>query len=118
MIIHTRSATPLERVMIEPSSDGKAHVWLRKGITQTTDPDSGQDVYEADEIYYIGIADYATGACPAGTVPLYRMYNNMLGGAPNHRFTGSIADRDAMVAQGWIAEGSGPDVVYGCTPLF
>ena len=39
--------------MIEPSSGGKAHVWLRKGITQTTDPDSGQDVYEADEIYYL-----------------------------------------------------------------
>ena len=71
---------------------------------------------EADEIYYIGIADYSTGACPAGTVPLYRMYNNMLGGAPNHRFTGSLAARDAMVAQGWVAEGSGPNVVYGCTP--
>lgn len=71
---------------------------------------------EADEIYYIGIADYATGACPAGTVPLYRMYNAMLGGAPNHRFTGSVAERDAMVAQGWVAEGSGPNVVYGCTP--
>lgn len=52
MIIHTRSATPLELVMIEPSSGGKAHVWLRKGITQTTDPDSGQDVYEADEVYF------------------------------------------------------------------
>ena len=52
MSIHTRSATPLERVMIEPSAGGHAHVWLRKGITQTTDPDSGQDVYEADEIYY------------------------------------------------------------------
>ena len=52
MIIHTRSATPLERVMIEPSAGGHAHVWLRKGITQTTDPDSGQDVYEADEVYF------------------------------------------------------------------
>jgi YVTN family beta-propeller protein len=72
---------------------------------------------EADDIYYIGLADLTTGACPAGTVPLYRMYNNMLGGAPNHRFTGSAATRDQMVAQGWVAEGSGPDVVYGCTPL-
>ena len=71
---------------------------------------------EADDIYYIGLADLTTGACPAGTVPLYRMYNNMLGGAPNHRFTGSAATRDQMVAQGWVAEGSGPDIVYGCTP--
>jgi iron complex outermembrane receptor protein len=28
----------------------------------------------------------------------------------------SAATRDQMVAQGWVAEGSGPDVVYGCTP--
>ena len=53
MSIHTTSATPLERVMIEPSAGGHAHVWLRKGITQTTDPDNGQDVYEANEVYYL-----------------------------------------------------------------
>lgn len=71
---------------------------------------------EADGVYYIGLADFTTGACPAGTVPLYRMFNQMLGGAPNHRFTGSSSTRDQMVAQGWRAEGSGPDTVYGCTP--
>jgi YVTN family beta-propeller protein len=71
---------------------------------------------EADGVYYIGLADFTTGACPAGTVPLYRMFNDMLGGAPNHRFTGSASARNQMVAQGWVAEGSGPDDVYGCTP--
>ena len=53
MIIHTRSATPLERVIIESSAGGHANVWLRNGITQTTDPDNGQDVYEANEVYYL-----------------------------------------------------------------
>ena len=55
MSIHTRSATPLERVMIEPSSGGKAHVWLRKGITQTTEDFEGQpvQVWDADEVHYL-----------------------------------------------------------------
>ena len=54
MIIHTRSATPLERVMIEPSSGGKAHVWLRKGITESTEDFEGQpvQVWDADEVYF------------------------------------------------------------------
>ena len=52
MKTRTRSATPLAPVMIETAA-GITHVWLRKGITQTTDPDSGQDVYEADEVYYL-----------------------------------------------------------------
>ena len=51
-VIRTISATPLARVTIETSPGGGAHMWLRKGTKQTTDPDSGQDVYEADEIYY------------------------------------------------------------------
>lgn len=52
-VIRTTSATPLDRISVEASrAGGGAHVWLREGITQTTDPDSGQDVYEADEIYY------------------------------------------------------------------
>ena len=55
MIIHTRSATPLERVMIEPSSGGKAHVWLRRNITESTEDFEGQpvQVWDADEVYYL-----------------------------------------------------------------
>lgn len=55
MIIHTRSATPLERVMIEPSSGGKAHVWLRRNIVESTEDFEGQpvQVWDADEVYYL-----------------------------------------------------------------
>ena len=55
MIIHTRSATPLERVMIEPSSGGKAHVWLRRNIGESPE-DLGEQpaqVWDADEIHYL-----------------------------------------------------------------
>jgi len=59
----------------------------------------------------------AAGNCRGGTVPLYRLYNDGKAGAPNHRYTTSLAVRAEMVAQGWIAEGSGPVGVIGCVPV-
>ena len=55
MIIHTRSATPLERVMIEPSAGGHTNVWLRRNITETTETFEGQSVqvWDADEVHYL-----------------------------------------------------------------
>lgn len=49
----------------------------------------------------------ATGFCPAQTVPVYRLYNNGMGGAPNHRFVTRQDDRQTMLNQGWIPEGYG-----------
>ena len=60
----------------------------------------------------------AGGSCIAGTVPLYRVYNDGHGGAPNHRFVTSVADRQAMLALGYLDEGvamcvAPPTVVAG-----
>jgi hypothetical protein len=57
-----------------------------------------------------------TGVCPAGTVPLYRLYNNGMGGAPAHRYTVDPAVRSSMIAALWIPEGNGSDVVFACVP--
>ena len=53
-VIHTISATPLERVTIEPSLGGGAHVWLRRNILETVADTEGvtMPIWEADEIYY------------------------------------------------------------------
>jgi large repetitive protein len=59
----------------------------------------------------------AAGTCSAGTQPLYRLYNNGQGAAPNHRYTTSIATRSAMLAKGWIPEGYGALGVIACSPL-
>ncbi len=59
----------------------------------------------------------SAGDCPTGTQPLYRLYNNGQGGAPNHRYTTSLATRADMLGQGWLAEGSGPIGVIACVPL-
>ncbi len=57
----------------------------------------------------------ADGNCTTGTVPLFRMYNNGKGGAPNHRYTIDPALRATMIAAGWVAEGSGIGVAM-CVP--
>jgi len=58
----------------------------------------------------------ADGSCPPGTGPVYWLYNNGQGAAPNHRFTTDLAVRSDMLAIGWIAEGSGIGVTM-CSPL-
>ena len=57
----------------------------------------------------------ASGACPAGTIPVYRLYNNGMGGAPNHRFVTSLAERQNMINKGYVAEGNGIGVGM-CAP--
>jgi YVTN family beta-propeller protein len=70
---------------------------------------------ESTAVFYLALPD-AAGGCAAGTAPLYRVYNAGMSGAPNHRYSASRTVRDAMVTQGWVAEGNGPDVVFACTP--
>lgn len=74
------------------------------------------NVWQFEEVsYFVELPD-AQGDCRSDTVPLYRSYNNGMGGAPNHHVTGNRAKRDAVVGSGWIAEGAGPDVVAACGP--
>ena len=48
----------------------------------------------------------ANGACAAGTMPIYRMYNNGQTGAPNHRFTSDLSTYQAFTtSQNWSPEG-------------
>jgi YVTN family beta-propeller protein len=72
-------------------------------------------VLESSTFYYLMPTD-ANGNCPAGTAPLFRVYNNGMGGAPNHRFTGDINARNLMITLGWIPEGNGPLIIFACTP--
>ena len=70
---------------------------------------------------YEGIAFYiqpghVDGLCAAGTVPLYRLYNNGMGGAPNHRYTTSVSVFDTMLASGWVFEGNGITKAFACVP--
>jgi hypothetical protein len=66
--------------------------------------------------FYLQLAD-ANGVCPTGTIPLYRMYNNGMGGAPNHRYTTSVITLDQMIAAGWTFEGNQITRVFACVAL-
>lgn len=65
--------------------------------------------------FYIALAN-DNGLCAAGTIPLYRAYNNGMGGAPNHRYTTSLTVLNQMLAAGWLFEGDGNTKVFACVP--
>ena len=56
------------------------------------------------------------GRCPAFATPLYRLYNQAQGGAPNHRYTTSVAVRAGMLQRDWRPEGYGEAGVIACVP--
>jgi hypothetical protein len=68
------------------------------------------------EVFFM-TAPALDGTCPSGTNPVYRLYNNGQGAAPNHRYTTDLAVRSAMLGQGWIPEGYGPIGVIMCAPI-
>ena len=70
-------------------------------------------VFEA-EVFFVA-SPAGDGSCAAGTIPVYRLYNNGQGGAPNHRFTTDLSLQSAMIAKGWIPEGQGIGVTM-CVP--
>jgi len=47
------------------------------------------------------------GACPTGTVPVYRAYNNGFarGVDSNHRITSSQSAIQQVISRGWVDEG-------------
>lgn len=71
-------------------------------------------VFESSSVFHIGLPEAVTGACAAGTAPVYRVWSNRPDA--NHRYTTSAAIRAEMVAAGWVAEGYGPDLVIMCAP--
>ena len=69
--------------------------------------------YETPNAFYVYQPDAATGACAAGTIPLYRVWDDRTD--TNHRYTTDPAIRQQMIARGWIPEGAGIGVV-ACVP--
>jgi hypothetical protein len=61
---------------------------------------------------HIALPNTVTGACPPGTISVYRVWDNRADS--NHRYTTSTAIRAQMDTLGWIAEGYGPDQVIMC----
>jgi len=69
-------------------------------------------VSESSSVFYIARPDTNTGACPAFTVPVYRLWNARADS--NHRYTTDPAVAAQMVNQGYVPEGYGPNAVIMC----
>jgi hypothetical protein len=85
-----------------------ADVLARSG----NDPNYSGFVEETDHAFFVALPDTTSGACPAGTIPVYRLFDNRVDA--NHRYTTDPAVRAEMVARGYVAEGYGPDAVIMC----
>ncbi len=60
--------------------------------------------YESPAVFYIYLPNQANGACPTGTRPVWRFYNNV---AINHRYTPEVWYRDEMNSdRNWTSEGA------------
>jgi hypothetical protein len=68
--------------------------------------------FEDDNAFQIGLPDRMTGACPPGTIAVYRLWNRRVD--TNHRYTTNAATKAAMLADGYVAEGYGTDGVAMC----
>ena len=71
-------------------------------------------IAESSAVMHEFLPDPVSGACPANTVPIYRVWNQRADS--NHRYTNERSIRDSMVAKGYVAEGYGTDAVVMCGP--
>ncbi len=79
-----------------------------------SDPNYAGYFYESPAAWYTALPDRLTGTCPAGTVPVWRLWNGRVDS--NHRYTANWAVRDQMLALGHTLEGYGPSGAGMCAP--
>jgi YVTN family beta-propeller protein len=66
--------------------------------------------------YYV-MAPRADGSCAPGTEALFRLVDRgAADGMATDRITPDPAERDAMLAKGWLADGIGAGPTFACTP--
>ncbi len=109
------SRSPVCRFFSEAFAPKSSHFYAPRGLGCEAVLANPAWQYEGD-VFFTPLPAAADGACPAGTAPVYRLYNNGMGGAPNHRFTINDETFAAMKRDGWIAEGLGEGVGM-CSPL-
>jgi len=102
-----------------PPQHGDSHFFSVNPVECATarssaDPNFSGYVEETASAFFVGAPDTNTGACPAGTIPVYRLWNKRVDS--NHRYTADPAIKAQMIAVGYVSEGSGPDGVVMCAP--
>jgi hypothetical protein len=96
-----------------PPKEGSSH-WFGRSAAECNAAQQAHPDFVLEDPNFMQLYVPSGGVCPAGAVPVYRVFDNRPDA--NHRYTTDRATRDRMVAQGWIAEGDGPDLVVMCAP--
>ena len=111
-------ANPVCRFYIPPQH-GDSHFYSASPFDCTTvlqwavtDPNFSGYIEETPSAFYIALPNTTTGACPSGTIPVYRLWNQRFDS--NHRFTPDPIVKALMQARGYYAEGYGPGDTSMC----
>jgi hypothetical protein len=106
--------SPVCRFYIPPAS-GDSHFYSASPAEcATVKAQFPSFVDESDAVFYVKLPDQQTGACPADTRPVYRLWNRRADS--NHRYTTDPSVKAQMIGRGYVAEGYGADAVAMCTP--
>ncbi len=106
------AGSPVCRIYIPPLS-GDGHFFGRDSVECDGTMQKRPEFILEDRKFFV-VYSTQSGDCAPGTVPVYRVFSNRPDA--NHRYTTERVIRDAMLAQGWLAEGDGPDTVAMCAP--
>jgi serine protease len=104
--------SPVCRYYIPPAL-GDSHFFGR-GTAECAETGQKNPTFVLEDPAFMHLVLPSAGSCPAGTMPIYRVFSNRADA--NHRYMTDPAVRDQMVASGWVAEGDGPDLVVMCAP--
>ncbi|MFO1305504.1 MAG: hypothetical protein U1F54_17390 [Burkholderiales bacterium] len=105
--------SPVCRFYIPPAK-GDSHFYGR-GTQECTETGSKNPTFVNEDPQFFFVVLPAAGVCPAGTINVYRAFDNRADA--NHRYMVDPAIRDLMESQRhWVIEGDGPDRVVMCVP--
>ena len=79
-----------------------------------TDPNFSGYVFESPNVFYIALPNTTSGACPTGTIPVFRLWNQRADS--NHRYTVDAVVKAQMIAAAYVPEGYGPSASIMCAP--
>lgn len=107
------TTSPVCRFYIPPAK-GDSHFYGR-GTQECSETGTKNPTFLNEDPQFFFVILPNGGACPAGTINVYRVFDNRPDA--NHRYMIDPSIRDTMVSQrNWVAEGDGPDLVVMCVP--
>jgi uncharacterized delta-60 repeat protein len=104
--------SPVCRFYIPPEW-GDSH-FLGLGETECAQTRAMFPAFILEAAQFMYVYSPTQGVCPTRTTPVYRVFDNRPD--VNHRYITEQQVRDHMLAEGWVAEGQGPDAVAMCAP--